>query len=258
VTERLSLRERVLLGVLVAFLSVAALTSFVVLPAFERMGALEAEIELLRQQRGEMGDRPDLTSYYRDADELARRDYKNYQRFYYPFMEPEAIDRTMTDMLLEYDLSPLRLAMTEPEPTDAPPPYVPSQSPESHPASTLNDAREQPEPAYAEEAATEPEATRAEGEDATTDSPIVCSTVDIEATGGMKQLFSFLERARTIPAMEIVSYTYGESEDASSGGGKDASSRWGTASSTSSGLDEHSGALISMQVKLYGFVEVAP
>ncbi|MDR2105848.1 MAG: hypothetical protein LBP24_00355 [Coriobacteriales bacterium] len=118
--SKLSLRERIMIITLIVVAIVAALTFLVVLPAIERVSALESEVATLRQQKNEIREDPDLTPQYEAAYETALQDYANYQHFYYSFMDPETIDRTITNLLLEHELTPMRLAMTTIEPAALP------------------------------------------------------------------------------------------------------------------------------------------
>jgi hypothetical protein len=74
---------------------------------------------------------------------------------------------------------------------------------------------------------------------------IYCYTVDVEARGWMRDLFSFLAEAKGITAMEVVSYSYVEPEEVQP-------------SITQDGIleyEEPEGGTIVIQLKLYVFVD---
>jgi hypothetical protein len=110
--KKLSMRERVMIVALVVLAIAGVLAFFVVLPAIEAMQNIRTEIENLEAEKSDIHVEPDLTPGYREQIELAVKDYENYQNFYYPFMEPETIDRTITDLLLDNSLTPIRLSMS--------------------------------------------------------------------------------------------------------------------------------------------------
>jgi hypothetical protein len=119
--DKLNTRERVMIGVLVVLVIVAVAAFLVVLPALDRITAVEDEIVTLQEEKANIRVEPDHVPDYQAAYEAALRDYENYQHFYYPFMDPEVIDKTVTDMLLSDNLIPMRLAMTSVEQVAVPP-----------------------------------------------------------------------------------------------------------------------------------------
>jgi hypothetical protein len=119
--DKLNTRERVMIGVLVVLVIVAVAAFLVVLPALDRIAAVEDEIVTLQEEKANIRIEPDLMPDYQAAYDAALRDYDNYQHFYYPFMDPEVIDKTLTDMLLSDNLIPVRLAMTSVEQVAVPP-----------------------------------------------------------------------------------------------------------------------------------------
>jgi cell division protein FtsL len=118
---RLSVRERVMIMLLVILVVTGSVTFLVILPAVNTMQAIQAEVADLEVQKSEIREEPDVRPQYQEQLDNATRDYENYQHFYYPFMDPETIDRTVTGMLLDNDLTPLRLSMTAITPVDLPP-----------------------------------------------------------------------------------------------------------------------------------------
>jgi hypothetical protein len=229
---KLSTRERVMLGTLAVLVIVALLAFFVALPAIDRIHALENEIVDLQEQKENVHIEPDLTPQYQEIYDAALEDYRNYQRFYYPFMDFETIDRTMTDMLLDNKLHPTRLAMSPIEnevlplysvtQTLVPRPVPDVEQPEAQAANTgdgtgATDGTEGADGSGSptEQAAAAVErAASSEGAADTGSSGVVagtsvyCYTIDIEAVGWMSDLFAFLESAKGITAMEVVSYSY--------------------------------------------------
>jgi cell division protein FtsL len=119
--NKLSMRERIMLVCLVAAALIGAVAFFVVLPAVEAMQSIRVEIEDLEVQKSEIRVEPDLTPQYREQLEAAIKDYESYQQFYYPFMDPETIDRTVTNLLLDSCLVPIRLSMSPITAAELPP-----------------------------------------------------------------------------------------------------------------------------------------
>jgi hypothetical protein len=119
--KKLSMRERVMIVSLVALALIGAVAFFVILPAIEAMQNIKVEIEDLEVQKSEIRVEPDLTPQYREQLEAATRDYESYQQFYYPFMDPETIDRTVTNLLLDNQLVPIRLSMSPITAAELPP-----------------------------------------------------------------------------------------------------------------------------------------
>jgi hypothetical protein len=121
--SKLSLRERIMVAVLTVAIIVSAVAYFVVLPALTTISDLETEIVVLQEEKASLLQKTDYAPDYRNQFELALKDYENYQRFYYPFMDPETIDRTITNMLLDNDLEPIRFSMSAIT-REVPPMYV--------------------------------------------------------------------------------------------------------------------------------------
>jgi hypothetical protein len=308
---KLNLRERIMIITLLIIAVIAIVVFLVVLPAFERVTALEDEIELLQAEKSGIHVEPDRVPEYQHEYEVALRDYENYQRFYYPFMDPEVIDKTITDLLLNNCLEPIRLAMTpvgsatlplySASRTLVPRPVPATEKPDaSDPASddegadganggagadgagdgngsgngasdgadteNGNSAQEQQSQATQLAASTDDPASDVLGADtnasntggtpdADGDNPaggslIYCYTIDVEAIGWMRDFFSFLEAARGITAMEIVSYSYDDPQDPST-----TTNRTKTADETQTEYEEPKGGTIIMQIKLYVFID---
>ncbi|MDR2586917.1 MAG: type II secretion system protein M [Coriobacteriales bacterium] len=287
--DKLSLRERIMLAALAVIAVVAVVVFLVVLPALNQISELEAEVSALQQQKSEVHIEPDRTAEYQEAYDAAVLDFENYRRFYYPFMDPETIDRTVTNMLLANDLEPVLLTMSTLQ-LEVVPGYSAAQTLVPRPVPVEEDEGDEAKAEGAEgeagagaegaegeagagaegaegEAGAEGAEDEAEGsrsgnlaaaaEDAggLTDesstegeapegSLIYCYTVNVEATGWMYQMFSFLESARSITAMEIVSYSYKSPEEVS----------LSTAKTGTAEVEEPEGGTIIMQIKLYVFV----
>jgi hypothetical protein len=243
---KLSMRERVMLGTLAVLVIVALLAFFVALPAIDRMHALESEILDLQEQKDAVHIEPDLTPQYQAIYDAALKDYENYQRFYYSFMDPETIDRTITEMLLDNGLHPTRLVMSSIErdlpslysafsttQTLVPRPVPDAESQETDAADgagngsqsstggtdgTTADASEdgsgssagrtEQAASAAERAGNGEETTNTDSSGVVEGTSVYCYTINIEAVGWMTNLFTFLEKAKGITAMEIVSYSY--------------------------------------------------
>ncbi|MDR0350950.1 MAG: hypothetical protein LBH64_05290, partial [Coriobacteriales bacterium] len=108
---KLSLRERVLIiGLLIAAI-IAAVAFLIVLPALDRISTLSTEVSTLREERDNLHEKTDLRPQYQEQYDKALKDYENYQRFYYPFMDPETIDASITNLMLANGLSPKSLTM---------------------------------------------------------------------------------------------------------------------------------------------------
>jgi cell division protein FtsL len=287
--DKLSLRERVLIAVLLTAAIASAVAFFVVLPAITTMQELEAEILELEGEKAEIRIEPDRTPQYQEQLELATRDFENYRHFYYPFMDPETIDQTVTNLLLDNNLEPERFAMTaisvapvlpyttrtlvpKPVPTaeeiaeeeaesstgttgagDAPSADGGTASDGSGEGST---GRSEELAANAEAAADNaPPSAEGTGEG---DEPsglvaglsIYCYTIDVEAKCWMEELFDFLDAARGITAMEVVSYSYIEPPPAPAN--DPSADGTGTQGNTS---DEEEKGSVVLQLKLYVFVE---
>jgi hypothetical protein len=289
--DKLSVRERLMIVVLLVLVVAAVAAFLVVLPALDRISAVEDEIATLQEEKANIRVEPDLVPDYQAAYDAALRDYENYQHFYYPFMDPEVIDKTVTDMLLNDNLIPVRLAMTSVEQV-AVPPYASSQTLVPRPvpaveentsstetngnagggaqgdgtntdaAGTTDDdsdenssedsqGRTAESAAEAEAAAETPSSeTNPDTENAAASS-IYCYTLDIEATGWMRDLFVFLERARNITAMEVVFYSYVDPDESDLEQGL---SSIKTPGSSVILPEEPEGGTIIMQVKLYVFI----
>jgi type II secretory pathway component PulM len=317
--DTLNTRERVMIGVLVVLVIVAVAAFLVVLPALDRISTVEGEIVILQEEKANIRVEPDHIPDYQAAYDAALRDYENYQHFYYPFMDPEVIDKTVTDMLLSDNLTPVRLAMTSVEQV-AVPSYaalqtlVPRPVPAVEESSSSTGANggtnsgtgtqgdgtgsgsgsgtdangtagtagaagtadggsgenaadgqggqdgQDDQQGRTAESASEAEAAAAPSSDTNPDaesaaaatSSIYCYTLDIEATGWMRDFFTFLERARGITAMEVVFYSYVDPEES------DANSGQGYSSIKPSGNtvapEEPEGGTIVMQIKLYVFI----
>jgi cell division protein FtsL len=276
--DKLSLRERVMLVVLIILVVAALVVFLVALPALNQITELNAEITELEQQKSEVRIEPDRTPEYQAAYEAALKDFENYQRFYYPFMDPETIDKTVTNMLLANDLEPVRLTMStlQVEPLSV---YSASQTLVPRPVPAEKDKQGEQDAKGAEGTEGEQGAEGAEGDEGAEDesadeggsradnlasaaesagglttegvageapagSLIYCYTVNVEATGWMYQMFSFLEGARTITAMEIVSYAYTAPDEVAPSSSK----------TTNTQVKEPEGGTIIMQIKLYVFV----
>jgi hypothetical protein len=284
---KLSMRERVMLGTLAVLVIVALLAFFVALPAIDRIHALENEIVDLQEQKENVHIEPDLTPQYQEIYDAALEDYRNYQRFYYPFMDFETIDRTITDMLLDNKLHPTRLAMSPIEnelpslysvtQTLVPRPVPDVEQPETHAANTGDGTGETGDGTGAtdgsgsptEQAAAAVERAASSEDTADTGSSgvvagtsVYCYTIDIEAVGWMSDLFTFLEKAKGITAMEVVSYSYvaPDEEPASTtttGPASPTSPSDAEAGQTVTVLrktENLEGGTIVMQVKLYVFI----
>jgi cell division protein FtsL len=222
---KLSMREKAMV-VSLAIVAVVAVSVFVfILPALDTINSLEAEITTLETEKSEVQSTLDRIPSYQQAAEEADRDYQNYRHFYYPFMDPETIDKTVTTMLLENDMLPQRLSMTaiasEVIPAYVPFTLVPKPLPSAETTGDTgegsdaeNDGKDAAEGASGEggQAGEGSEA----GDDAASANPtgiqdgklIYCYTVDIEAQGWMVDLYTFLAQAKGITAMEVVSYSY--------------------------------------------------
>ncbi|MDR0346863.1 MAG: hypothetical protein LBH56_00600, partial [Coriobacteriales bacterium] len=232
--DKLNLRERVMLGTLFVLVIVALLTFFVALPAIEKINALELEIAGLQEQKDNIHIEPDRTPQYLAEYEAALQDLENYRQFYYPFMDPETIDRTITELLLEYNLHPIRLSMSPPalETLDR---YSSTQTLEPRPVETTeeanangsnasdegnngdengtstNDANAPLPPVDPLDTSTPGGGTGTganEDSSASVPSSIFTYTIDIEARGWMDALYTFLARAKGIVALEVLSYSY--------------------------------------------------
>jgi hypothetical protein len=294
--DKLSLRERVLIVIFVVLAIVGATTYFVVLPAITAMQDLQIEVLELEDEKAAIRIGPDLTPQYQEQLELATKDFENYQRFYYPFMDPEIIDQTVTNMLLDNDLAPARFSMTAIT-TALVPPYatrtlVPKPVPtadslvEDEVGSTTGTTNAEDgtnaagdassadggatgggsgegSTGRSEELATNAEAAGAtplSAEDAETDEgeepsglvlglSIYCYTVDVEARGWMEDLFDFLNAARGVTAMEVVSYSYTDPPPAPAN-----NTSAGTNTQGDTPSEPERGTII-LQLKLYVFVE---
>jgi type II secretory pathway component PulM len=312
--EKLSFRERIMIGTLIVLALIAAVAFIVVLPALDRINGIEAEIVELEQQRGEVREEPDLRPEYQAAYEAALRDFENYQHFYYPFMDPETIDKTITNMLLESGLDPVRLTMSPLgfEPLTG---YSASQTLVARPVPTLDkdtddegdnnknengegggtegggentegsegdngtnaensenstntddnaDGDESPTEgtSRADRLASEAEAaggnTSGEAGEIPAGTLVFCYTVDVESRGWMNDLFAFLESARGVTAMEVVSYSYVEPQKESGTTNETSSTTSSTtstnATSNTNARAEPEEATIVMQVKFYVFI----
>jgi type II secretory pathway component PulM len=290
---KLSMRERILIIALLTTAVIAIVVFLVVLPAFERITTLRNEVEMLQEAKAGIHIEPDHVPDYKLEYEAALRDYENYQHFYYPFMDPEVIDKTITDLLLDNSLEPIRLAMTQVEQTTlplysaartlAPRPVPATEKPNTSETASDDDAKTDEETGdasgsadaddtgTAEENSSEEQQGRtatmaATVEDAATDIPtettpgtndgetaenslIYCYTVDVEVNGWMRDFFSFLEAARGITAMEIVTYSYSDPVDPNS-----SVSSTKTTDGTQIENEEPKGGTIIMQIKLYVFI----
>jgi hypothetical protein len=288
--KKLSLRERAMLGVLIILAIAAVLVFLVVLPAVDKINGLEAEIGTLQEEKANIHVEPDHTPEYQALLEGAAQDYENYQRFYYPFMDPETIDKTVTNMLLSNDLYPVRLTMSAADPASMPL-YFASASPLPKPVPTTDELADEDEAedganandgdagtdagtedsanenasdqqgrtedaAMVAEAAASDSAIDGSGVDDSTGSLIYCYTIDLEAHGWMDDLFTFLEEARGITAMEIVSYSYTDPEEDTASSIESittpsSTKPMGTSSET---LKDLEGGTIVMQIKLYVYL----
>ncbi|MDR1183557.1 MAG: hypothetical protein LBK67_02025 [Coriobacteriales bacterium] len=280
--DKLSMRERVMLVSLVAIALIGAAAFFIVLPAIEAMQTIKVEIEDLEVQKSEIRVEPDLTPQYREQLEVATEDYESYQHFYYSFMDPETIDRTVTNMLLDSYLVPVRLSMLPITVAELPPyttrtlvpkpvPVVEDLLEETTSNTAQTDANAQGSDANAtgesgaenssgetlgrsEQLAANAEAAGevdvvAEGGGLVVGSSIYCYTIDVEAKGWMADLFTFFNATRDNIAMEVVSYSY-EPPPAES----EVNPELGmdTQYTTS---DEPEGGTIILRIKLYVFVD---
>jgi cell division protein FtsL len=281
--NKLSMRERVMLVSLVAVALIGAVAFFVVLPAIEAMQSIRVEIEDLEVQKSEIRVEPDLTPQYREQLEAAIKDYESYQQFYYPFMDPETIDRTVTNMLLDSLLVPIRLSMSPITAAELPPyatrTLVPKPVPvvedlltgdnangavdgsnpqdndvsatdESAGNGSSGEASGQADPLAPDaEAAGEAEEGAADEGGLVVGSSIYCYTVDVEARGWMADLFTFLASARDIVAMEVVSYSYEPPPpETPINAGQDVNMQNTTS-------NEPEGGTIILRIKLYVFVD---
>jgi cell division protein FtsL len=210
---KLSAREKAMVISLVIIAVVAVAVFLFILPALDRITTLEDEISTLQSEKSEVQTTLDRIPAYREAAEEADRDYQNYRHFYYPFMDPETIDKTVTTMLIDNDMVPQRLSMTaiaaETIPAYVPFTLVPKPLPTADPAEDGTEGADE-------------EGAEGEGEGETPAAPaapaapagiqegklIYCYTVDIEAQGWMADLYTFLAQAKGITAMEVVSYHY--------------------------------------------------
>jgi cell division protein FtsL len=298
--DKLSLRERIMLGTLIVLAIAAAALLLVILPAINGINELEAEIVALQEEKDGIHVEPDRTPQYQEILENALRDHENYQRFYYPFMNPETIDKTVTNMLLNNELYPTRLSMGLAEPATMPL-YAAQQAALPEPVPTTEETAAEDaadaaartgsdsgtadgtdggdgtdgstddqrgrteEMAAAAEAAESSSATPDSEDEGTTSSLIYCYTIDLEAHGWMDDLFTFLEAARGITAMEIVSYSYADPQEAttsvtsSSGTAGATGTAQGISSTKPMGestteIEELEGGTIIMQIKLYVYV----
>jgi hypothetical protein len=233
---RLSMRERVMLGVLAALVAASAAALLVVLPAFDRMASLRIEIGTLQDEKAALLQTTDLSPQYRDDYKGALKEYKDYRRLYYPFLHPESIDKSVTGLLLEAGLEPLRLTMGPLAREDLPAyvehALVPRPVPVPQDDGKKKDGEEGATGAGAGEteagaaaaagtgdaAAAGVEAgssAEAVGEAAPAPAPapapgasVYCYTVDVEATGEQEALYRLLAQVRSLTAMETVSFSY--------------------------------------------------
>jgi type II secretory pathway pseudopilin PulG len=267
----LNVRERIMISALAIVAIVAVVVFLVVLPALDKVTTLEDEVAVLQGAQSEAQQVLDQIPGYRTAVEEAEKDYKNYQHFYYEFMDPEAIDKTVTNMLLNNDLDPQRLTMTSINHEELPA-YVPftlvpkpvpvPTKPEDADESTGADSAEGSENGGGSESSSGsnmpsgPQAAEAEAAGEAALAPenptglvagtlIYCYTIDIEARGWMEDLFSFLAEARGITAMEVVTYSYVEAPEATPIYDEDGDLVWQAPVS----------GTILMQLKLYVFVD---
>jgi cell division protein FtsL len=245
--NKLSRREQVLLGVLMAVIVIAVISFLVVLPSISRIDSLNSEIATLQQQKDALVSKADKLPDYQAQYDAAQQDYRNYQQFYYPFMDPEMIDSTVTGMLLDHGLTPVRLSMTEIG-HESVPPFLPQtlvpkpQADGSGGASGVGGGGEGGGSSGGGAAADGDEGADGSGGGAggaagstggagagnvanrtpstnitngsadglPTNATVYCYTVTVEASGWFDGLLDFLEGVRELKAMEVLSYSYDE------------------------------------------------
>jgi hypothetical protein len=282
----LNIRERIMIGMLAIVAVVAVVVFLFILPALDEITTLEGEIETLESQKIEIQTALDLIPGYREDVEAAEKDFENYQHFYYEYMDPETIDKAITTMLLNNELLPQNLSMSainaEIVPAYVPFTLVPKPLPKvvtEDPAENTNGTEGSTgedggdEASAAEDADADanadnsggssgsnmpsgPQAAEAEaagdaalgavddGSGLQEGKMIYCYTIDITAKGWMVDFYTFLAEAKGITAMEVVSYSYVEpviiTESYTDG--------------TTATFEDPEGGIITMQLKLYVFV----
>jgi hypothetical protein len=278
--NRLSVRERVMIGTLLALAAVAAVVFLLVLPSLDRISTLEREIIELEDQKSLLQQTVDPLPSYEGEYEAALKDFNNYQHFYYSFMDPETIDKTVTTMILDNNLFPERLSLSsissEPVLLFSPQSLVPKPVPAKEPATgegegegAQGEGADTGATAEGDAAAADPNAPResrsdqlaaeAEAEGGLAEeeeeskglqagTSVYCYTVDVEMRGWMSDLFNFLAAAKNITALEVVSFSYTDPPAEQSVTTKDTSAE----PTTTLGIE---GGTIVMQLKLYVFVD---
>jgi type II secretory pathway component PulM len=236
----MNLRERILIIGLVIAIAIAATVYFAVLPAIERMNSLNEEIEALSEQKIEMEAVIARTAGYQADYELSKQEYNDYQQFFFAYMTPEDLDRTVTRMLQDAGLEPTRFSMTslaiEELPMYAAQPLVPEVVPSYQPNVTsdvssdpMADAPARDDGSAAPEAEAIDSGTVTSEGGVTTDASVVedvgslanpldgggsgevyVYTVDIAAEGGSQELFSFLTTIYAMHGIEITTWNYHE------------------------------------------------
>lgn len=265
--KKLSTRERVMVASLLVVAVVAVAVFVFILPSLEKISTLKGEIVTLQSEKNAVQSTLDHIPAYQTTADTFEQDYQNYQHFYYPFMDPETIDKTVTTMLIENEMVPQRLSMTAIT-SELVPAYVPfTLVPKPLPTAfnpTEDDTASDPASKTAGgdyETAGDSEAAdagiKATGVgDETTEPPaedtglqegklVYCYTVDVEAQGWMRNLFTFLAQAKSITAMEVTRYSYIEPEDPKQSLDEDGDliTEW------------PEGGTVIMQLKLYVFVD---
>jgi type II secretory pathway component PulM len=224
----INLRERILLIGLALAVAIAAVVYFAVLPAMDRMKSLQEEIDTLSEQKIEMESVIARTAGFQADYELSKQDYNDYQQFFFSYMTPEDLDRSVTKMLQDAGLEPTRFSMTSLGIEELPmyaaqplvPEVVPTYVPSTPPADTSDPMTDAPaqdgnEAASEGSTTTDPGALDGAGSLANPaesggSGEVYVYTVDIAADGGPQELFSFLTTIYAMHGIEITTWNFQE------------------------------------------------
>jgi hypothetical protein len=186
---------------LVIIVVVAVLGFFLILPALSNVTALRAEVQELADRDINTRNVIAQTEQYQRMYDEAKVDYDTYKKLFYLPMDPEALDETITGMLVNHGLEPINLTMT-PLGTEtvsyfAPPPLVASAVPEKSTDGSLAVATD----------------TAISGVDAALADSMggmntFVYTVDVNADGDRSELFDIIEFVRNTPSLEVLNYNY--------------------------------------------------
>lgn len=116
-TMKLTQRDQKLIILLAVILILAGFGFFAVIPAMEEKSALEAEIQIARQEQDVLEQKVMMYQSHKAVLERLETEYKEASADYYPLLENQVLERMITKWISSYDLQILQQTVHVPEET---------------------------------------------------------------------------------------------------------------------------------------------